>query len=159
MNVQLKSAIIILATLFLGVAIGAMAMKQLYKPGKPQFADFRERDAFMHLHEGIIQPNSEAQRDSIHQVLTLFLPKFRKLTEQHRSEIRALVDSMQSQLEPLLSKEQIQRLKERRNNMPSGPGAPPPMGARGPWPPQGNRPGFPPDSLRARWHDSNKRSE
>ncbi|HPG38689.1 MAG TPA: hypothetical protein PLP19_12625 [bacterium] len=158
MNVQLKSAIIILATLFIGMAIGALGMKQLYKPGRPRFADFRERDAFMHLHEDIIQPNSEAQRDSIHHVLTEFLPKFQKLTEQHRSDIRALVDSMQTQLEPILTKEQIRRLKERRNNMPPGPGAPP-LGVRGPWPPQRMPPGAPPDSLRPRWPDRDRKPE
>jgi hypothetical protein len=156
MNVQLKSALIILVTLFIGIAIGALGMNLFHNNGRPRFTDFRERDAFMHLHEDIIQPNSEAQRDSIHQVLTHFLPRFSELREKHRMEISGLVDSMQTQLEPILTKEQIRRLKERRNNMPPGPGNfPPPMGGRGSWPLRGNPPGTPPDSLRPRW-DSNK---
>jgi len=132
MNVQVKSSLIILATLFIGIIIGALGMNLFQNQRDINFERFRGRQAFMHLHEGILQPTNEAQRDTIHKILSQNLPKFREISLKHREEISAMIDSMQKQLAPILTKEQLERLNDRRFMQDRGMGEPP-MEGMGPW--------------------------
>jgi len=146
MNIHIKSALILLSTLLLGIIIGALGMNLFRNQREIDFQRFREQRGFMHLHEGILQPTSETQRDSIHKILSKNLPKFRELTLKHRQEISVLIDSMQKQLAPILTKEQLERLNERRFMKGGRPDEPPMEGMR-PWSPRR----APHDSIRARW--------
>ena len=132
MSIHVKSSLIILTTLLIGIIIGALGMNLFRNQRDIDFDRFRGRQAFMHLHEDIIQPTSEAQRDSIHKILSQSLPKFRELTLKHRQEISVLIDSMQKQLEPILTKEQLERLNVRRFMQGRRMGNPP-MEGMGPW--------------------------
>ncbi|MBN2411463.1 hypothetical protein JXQ31_07205 [candidate division KSB1 bacterium] len=152
MNIHIKSALILLTTLLIGIIIGALGMNLFRNQRQVNFENFREQKAFMHLHEGILQPTSEAQRDSIHKILTQNLPKFRELGLKHRAEMSALIDSMQKQLAPILTKEQLERLNNRRSFIQRPRRGEPPMEGMGPRPPWG----VPSDSIPPRWERNNK---
>ncbi len=152
MNIHIKSAIILLTTLLIGMIIGALGMNLFRNQREINFDNFREQRAFMHLHEGILQPTSEAQRDSIHKILTQNLPKFRELGLKHREEMSALIDSMQKQLAPILTKEQLERLDKRRNFIRRPRRGEPPMEGMGPRPPRR----VPPDSMPPHWERNKK---
>ncbi len=146
MTVQTKSSLILLVTLLLGIMIGALGMNFYKNQRMVQFKDFREREMFMGLHERIIQPHSEAQRDSIMQVLDKYLPRFKELHEKNKDEIAVIIDSLQNDLKPILSEEQWQRLIERRERMDRW-GGPDKFG-----PPPGDRP-FPGPHEGKDWKD------
>ncbi len=154
MNIHIKSALILLTTLLMGIIIGALGMNLFRNQRDMDFERFRGRQAFMHLHEDILQPTSEAQRDSIQKILSQNLPKFRELTLKHREEISAMIDSMQKQLAPILTKEQLERLNDRRFMQGRRLGEPP-MEGMGPWRPRRS----PHDSIPSRWGKNKKPRE
>jgi hypothetical protein len=129
MSIQVKSTLIVLATLFLGVLIGILGSRWLHEA--PQFKPHEMRDPgnFIEFNERLIQPTT-AQRDTIRKILIKYYSRFTELDRQHREDLKAVLDSMRKELDPILTDEQRKRMEHPRHAMPHNE-----MGRRDPFPP------------------------
>ena len=112
MNIHLKTAAILLATLIIGMVcgaliLGAFARDRLQPP--PQVT----RDRFVERWVRMVRPDP-AQLQRIREVVGEHEPGFRENYMRHRQEMQDLVDSLHSDLEPILTEEQLERIKRIR---------------------------------------------
>lgn len=118
MNIHLKTAAILLATLIIGMVcgaliLGAFARDRLQPP--PQMT----RERFVERWVRMVRPDQEQIR-RIREVVGEHEPGFRENYMRHRQEIQTLVDSLHRDLEPILTeaqRERIKRIRERRESM------------------------------------------
>ena len=118
MNIHLKTAAILLATLIIGMVcgaliLGAFARDRLQPP--PQMT----RERFVERWVRMVRPDQEQMR-RIREVVGEHEPGFRENYMRHRQEMQTLVDSLHRDLEPILTEEQrerIKRIKERRERI------------------------------------------
>ncbi|MFH1011342.1 MAG: hypothetical protein V1784_08950 [bacterium] len=112
MNLQIKPTLIIIGTLLLGIVLGTLISGTL--------ADqrFRRIRSMMRPHgfaEDLIEaigPKDEQQRREITAVIENTDLRIQDLMRQSREEIRARIDSMAAELQPLLTDEQRTRLEK-----------------------------------------------
>lgn len=112
MNIHLKTAAILLATLIIGMVcgaliLGAFARDRLQPP--PQVT----RERFVERWVRMVRPDP-AQMQRIREVVGEHEPGFREYYMRHRQEIQVLVDSLHRDLEPILTESQIERIKRIR---------------------------------------------
>ncbi|MCY4545897.1 MAG: hypothetical protein OXD39_11725 [Gemmatimonadetes bacterium] len=115
MNIHLKTAAILLATLIIGMVcgaliLGAFARDRLQPP--PQMT----RERFVERWVRMVRPDQEQMR-RIREVVGEHEPGFRENYTRHRREMQTLVDSLHRDLEPILTErqlERIQRIRQRR---------------------------------------------
>jgi len=112
MNIHLKTAAILLATLIIGLVcgaliLGAFARDRLQPP--PQAT----RERFVERWVRLVQPDPE-QLQRIREVVGEHEPGFREYYMRHRQEIQVLVDSLHGDLEPILTETQLERIKRIR---------------------------------------------
>ena len=69
MNARTKSILIIVATLLLGIVIGALGAGTLFNQRVETLQALREDDGFMFFLERVVEPVDEAQRQEIRVVL------------------------------------------------------------------------------------------
>lgn len=118
MNIHLKTAAILLATLIIGMVcgaliLGAFARDRLQPP--PQMT----RERFVERWVRMVRPDQE-QMQRIRDVVGEHEPGFRENYMRHRQEMQTLVDSLHRDLEPILTEEQLERIKrvrQRRGRM------------------------------------------
>lgn len=118
MNIHLKTAAILLATLIIGMVcgaliLGAFARDRLQPP--PQMT----RERFVERWVRMVRPDQE-QMQRIRDVVGEHEPGFREHYMRHRQEIQTLVDSLHRDLEPILTErqlERIERVRQRRGRM------------------------------------------
>ena len=118
MNIHLKTAAILLATLIIGMVcgaliLGAFARDRLQPP--PQMT----RERFVERWVRMVRPDP-AQMQRIREVVGEHEPGFREYYMRHRQEMQTLVDSLHRDLEPILTEEQrarIKQIRERRESM------------------------------------------
>lgn len=112
MNIHLKTAAILLATLIIGMVcgaliLGAFARDRLQPP--PQMT----RERFVERWIRMVRPDP-AQMQRIREVVGEHEPGFREYYMRHRQEIQVLVDSLHRDLEPILTDTQLERIKRIR---------------------------------------------
>ncbi len=115
MNIHLKTAAILLATLIIGMVcgaliLGAFARDRLQPP--PQVT----RERFVERWVRMVRPDQE-QRRRIREVVGEHEPGFRENYMRHRQEMQTLVDSLHQDLEPILTerqRERVNRIRQRR---------------------------------------------
>ncbi len=115
MNIHLKTAAILLATLIIGMVcgaliLGAFARDRLQPP--PQMT----RERFVERWVRMVRPDQE-QRRTIREVVGEHEPGFRENYMRHRQEMQTLVDSLHQDLEPILTesqRERVNRIRQRR---------------------------------------------
>ncbi len=112
MSIHLKTAAILLATLIIGMVcgaliLGAFARDRLQPP--PQMT----RERFVERWVRMVRPDQE-QLQRIREVVGEHEPGFRAYYMRHRQEIQVLVDSLHSDLEPILTESQLERIKRIR---------------------------------------------
>ena len=119
MNIHLKTAAILLATLIIGMICGALILgafaRDRLQPPPPQMT----RERFVERWVRMVRPDQEQIR-RIREVVGEHEPGFRENYVRHRHEMQALVDSLHRDLEPILTEEQrerIKRIRERRESM------------------------------------------
>ncbi|HEX8394719.1 MAG TPA: hypothetical protein VF665_20400 [Longimicrobium sp.] len=138
LKVETKSAIILLATLLLGAAMGALGTGALARYRAAQVEQMRRNGGFPEHMREIIQPRSAAQWDSLLPIVRATGRRNERIQARTRREMRAALDSMRAELAPRLDADQRRRLDQfaRGAFRPRRP-APPP---RGPYPPMGPPP-------------------
>ena len=153
MQTRTKSAFLLLAVLVLGVVIGILVSGVLHNRRMDRIARLRTGPGIVQLVERAVEPQSEEQRARIREVMEGAAPRFAEAFERTREEMRALSNSVMSELEAILTPEQLENLrshmemrrgmppsdewrgKERSGRRPPRDGGPPPRDGRPPPPP------------------------
>jgi hypothetical protein len=88
-----------------------------------RIARLRTGPGIAQLVERAVQPESEEQRAQIHEIMEGAAPRFAEMFRRTQEEMRALSDSVMSELEAVLTPEQLENLEEhmimRRRGRPS----------------------------------------
>jgi hypothetical protein len=147
MSPNIKSLILLAATLVVGFSLGLFADATLVRARRESQREITRPPGFVAHMESVIQPHSDAQRDSIHVVLQAQADRNDKIMRASREELRTELDSMRLKLAPMLDAGQRDRLAHEveRGPGPFGRGrSGPPFGRgghRGPPPGGGPPPG------------------
>ena len=157
MQTRTKSAFLLLAVLALGVVIGILVSGVLHNRRMDRLARIRTGPGIVQLVERAVQPESEEQRAQIREIMEGAAPRFAETFQRTQEEVRTLSDSVMSELEAVLTAEQLESLrshmllrrgrppadewrgKERQGRRPPREGGSPPDG-RPPPPPDGGPP-------------------
>jgi hypothetical protein len=139
-QMDVKAAIMLLVTLLLGVALGALGVGALSRQRVEEVRQLRRPPGFVAHMEEVIQPRDSAQRASIDPILAATAARNDSILHGTNEQLRAALDSMRARLAPLLDAAQRSRLDAEARLAPpvrgggDGPGGP--EGRRGP-PPDG----------------------
>jgi hypothetical protein len=129
MNSPIKPIIILLLTLVIGFGLGIFASGYFFKQRVDRFTRVARKEGFIRHHVEILEA-TETQRTTLRPILE----KHYQALEEHRDAIRNQIDSMRKDIQPYLTDEQIEKLKERkrrkrpRKNRSCGPNPPLPLG-------------------------------
>ena len=140
MNVTRSAALLLAATLVIGVLLGVLgagALRPRFERAGPPWMEapksgVRGRPGGFAEHmEEVIAPRDSAQRVVVRSVIDRTAARNHSLIEQLNRTLRASVDSMRGELAPVLSEDQRQRLEQAVARLPAvrGPGG---AGPRGP---------------------------
>ena len=121
MKIEFKTAIILILTLIVGMILGALIYGTVMRSHVKQTAlRLRTPGGFIRRME-MVMDLDESQRDRVHEILLNHHEKMVQLG----FEVRVMMDSLQKELEPILTKEQMNRLKKgpflRKERPPGGP--------------------------------------
>jgi hypothetical protein len=164
MQIDTKAAAIVIGTLLLGTALGAVGVGALARQRNAQVQELRQPRGFVEHMEEVIAPRDAAQRDAIRPFLEATARRNDTIIRAAHEQLRNALDSLRVHLAPMLNADQQARLEREgrlpdpfpprrdgpppeagRGNPPPRDGPPPPRRGDGP-PPRGDRP--PPDGGR-----------
>lgn len=114
MNPRLRSALLLLATLFIGMVLGAL-IRSSVSDHRMRRGTMRTDDGFIASYERTIQPRDDKQAAEIRVVLSETAPEVITLIQTNQAAVREHIDAMRERLEPLLDEEQKARLEKRFN--------------------------------------------
>lgn len=115
MNLQVKSGLIIVTTLLVGISIGTfIAAPHLARRHLARMDMLRHQPGFSRGIERLIIPD-RSQLDDIKPIVKKYSERFETLFEKHRDEVEALMDSLRAELDPLLTDQQKARLDRMRS--------------------------------------------
>ena len=100
---------IILATLILGILLGAVGSGAFIEGHKKMDEQIQPSDYFLSHIDDIIKPDS-SQRAQVDAIVHRTADRITVLFDQHRMEMSMVLDTMKEQLMPLLTTDQQQRL-------------------------------------------------
>lgn len=131
MNVKVKTSLIIIVTLVIGIFLGAMLNRALIRHKIREAFSMHRPDRLMFFIEEIIQPGPD-QREEIRAVAEKHAERMEEMRKRFFKEMEAERESFLKELNPLLTPEQKERLRKgppgffpRRRPFPD---------RRGPWP-------------------------
>ena len=142
MTANTKSLLLLAMTLVTGFALGLFADASLVRGRRDRIEGMRRPPGFVEHLESVIQPHSDAQRDSIRPILEAVARNNQLAIRDVNTRLRAALDSMKSALAPMLDESQRTRLAREVDRMPDAfrPGG---RGGRGRGGPPGGRRGPP----------------
>ncbi|CAN5459094.1 hypothetical protein BH09GEM1_BH09GEM1_33870 [soil metagenome] len=143
MNVSRTAALLLLATLVVGIALGALGAGALRPrlergpPPPPPEAGPRGSGGFAEHMMSVIEPTDSAQASAVRAVVERAAARNRRIIQDLNGSLKASVDSMRAKLAPMLTPDQRDRLERAVRQLPAvrGPGGPGSRGRGGP-PPQ-----------------------
>lgn len=139
MNMSRTAALLLLATLVVGIALGALGAGALRPrlergpPPPPPGAGPRGGGFAEHM-MSVIQPTDSAQAAGVRAVVERTAARNRSIIQELNGSLKATVDSMRAELAPMLTADQRDRLDRAVREMPAvrGPGGPGGRGRGGP---------------------------
>ncbi|MBN1543663.1 hypothetical protein JW992_16085 [candidate division KSB1 bacterium] len=114
-SLQFKSLSILLVTLLIGGVIGFFTGRLFWatSPEQQKIGRLGDAGAFMRMSEALVDP-TDAQRDTIRAISKRYFSQLQETSLRHRTELRAIVDSMRTEMEPVLTPEQLEKIKHHR---------------------------------------------
>jgi len=112
MNIKVKITLIIIITLALGIVIGAMLNRALLQHRINRAFSWRSPEFMINNFIDIIEPDQE-QRKLIREILNKNAERMMELRENHRKELQESFESLQKELDLILTPEQKRRLLRR----------------------------------------------
>lgn len=113
MTIDVRSSLILLATLLLGIAIGALGAGALAQRRSEHVRELRLRGMFVEHMERIIQPRDEAQREAIRPIIEETGRRNRAILDSTHGQLQTEMDRMREQLAPHLDEAQRARVEAR----------------------------------------------
>jgi len=121
MNVKVKTALIIIVTLVIGIIMGAMINRTLVQKRIRRAFSIRNPRIFVQSYLRTIKPGSD-QHETIMEILSKYEKHVSEIRENFNEEVQSSYELMLRELEPILTPEQMKRIEE---PLPGGP--PPPF--------------------------------
>lgn len=118
MNIKVKTALILIGTLVIGIVLGAMLNRTLMHMRIKGFLAMRTHKGFVERIEEIIQP-SAAQQKEVAAILDKYALQFDALHEEFKGRMTSLLGSFKTDLTPVLTPGQMKTMEEKFFN--SGP--------------------------------------
>jgi hypothetical protein len=135
MTAATRSALLLAATLALGLVLGALGMGALQRERRAQLGGLGRPPGFARHVEETIRPRDAAQEARVRPVIARAVDRNQRIIREANAQLRASVDSLRTEMDSLLDDSQRQRLAEMTRGLPPfGPG-------RGGRPGPGGRPG------------------
>lgn len=131
MKTSVKSTIIIIVTLLIGMAIGFEFNEIVFRGHFKKIRDFRRPAGFMNFFEDVIKPD-EKQKKEIEPIIMKYHQRTESVVQNSFKQVDLIMDSLKAELKPKISAEQYKRLEERFERMkkrgagPDRKGPPPP---------------------------------
>lgn len=117
MNMQAKSRLVLSITLIIGVSLGILIDRTvIHQSFESRIERFRGPGGFSQIIERIIEPDSK-QMEQIKIILEKHAKKMNDYRNKSRAEMKVLMDSLRIELEPVLTREQKEKLKESMDRM------------------------------------------
>ncbi|HEX7071987.1 MAG TPA: hypothetical protein VF190_14330 [Rhodothermales bacterium] len=113
MSPRTKSVLLIVATLLIGLVLGALLNARLAERRMERLASLRSERGFVRFMEEVVQPTDEAQREAMHEVFRRTGERMAEHQERSRRDAMAILDSSRQELAEILTPEQMQRLDDR----------------------------------------------
>lgn len=140
MNIQTKSALIIIITLLIGILVGVLG-RGLIPPHHPNLQPDRINPQSFIRHFDHVMDIKGEKKDTVRAILEYHFELFKALNVKHRLEMDSLLEVLYLDLVPHLNDEELQRMVTDRERMRNRPKNGPDMGPPGrPLPPPGNQP-------------------
>jgi len=119
MKTNTKTVIVIVATLVIGILIGALGSGFMAHRFARRLPHMEHSARFIEGMVDLIDPAPE-QEDQIRGILTRHAERFTEITGDFREETSALFDSLLTELDSVLTEEQKARLEERHQRFGRG---------------------------------------
>lgn len=118
MNLHVKSSLIIIVTLIIGMFLGIILTRSFLRPPKmiDRISELRSPKGFAERFERIIDP-SESQKEKIQHILQSHFERMHNHSLKFRNEFMKLNDSLRADLDPILTDEQKKRLDKMKERM------------------------------------------
>jgi hypothetical protein len=125
MRNKVKSSLIIIITLIIGIAIGFEISEINIRHKFERMDAFRRPDGFLKIFDGIIQPDSN-QKPVVDSILTSYHKRIETITKTGMEQISNYIDSMNAALKPILNNSQRNNLDKEMLRMKKHEPPPPP---------------------------------
>lgn len=120
MNIHLKSSIIIIVTLLIGVLLGVIISGPfIHSRFEDRLARMKTAHGFADRLAHIIEPDS-TQRKAVEEILSQHSQMIHAIMDRSRDQIAAVTDSMLADLDTVLTDEQKKRLDEHFRSLREG---------------------------------------
>jgi hypothetical protein len=134
MNAKFKSVLIVVLTLAIGGLLGAVATGTAMSSRVDQLNKLRTSQGFAETMERVVEPTDAGQRETIRLILDDGAERLAELGRKHRAERSAMVDSIRTELNEVITTEQrlrvdewIERHRSKRGKHGHQPGTPAPQ--------------------------------
>ena len=111
MNMKLKTSLIIIITLIVGMVIGAMVNRAFLHNRVQRVFQKRTPNVFVQSYLAAIKPD-EKQRKQIREILDRNARIMSEIREKNREDLETAMDTMNAELEAVLTPEQMERLEQ-----------------------------------------------
>ena len=128
MTTRTKSVLILTATLVLGMVLGALLFGSVQRHRFRHALSLARPQHFTADLERVLQPRDDAEAQAIGAILDRFNTHMRNDRQQRSDAMRAGLDSLESQLAPILSEDQRTRLRQHLTQHKGAVRRPPPFG-------------------------------
>ena len=112
MNIKLKTSLVIVFTLIVGIVIGALANRALLQNRVQRVFSMRSPNAFVQSYLETIKPDA-GQEEQIQEILERNGQRISEIRSKSREDLESSMVAMMSELESVLIPEQIKRLEEK----------------------------------------------
>ena len=111
MNVRVKTTIVIVATLIIGMVVGALIDGALHRRRTRDFFRKPFEKRLETLMERTISPD-DSQRDTVRIILDDHMLRMKEIAGRHGQEMAAVMDTLKQQLSMVLTDDQMTRFNE-----------------------------------------------
>ena len=113
MNIKTKTAIIIMVTLLIGIAIGSVGRTALFRNNRKGERPPLKPEMIVNWTERRLELTKE-QKPIVRPILEAHSKTIFEMNSRHREEMKASMDSLIASLSGILTEEQLEKLKQPR---------------------------------------------
>ena len=112
MDIKVKTALILIVTLLIGIVFGAMLYRAMFQSKVKGFLEMRTPDGFIRKFENAVDTTPD-KKEKIKKILDKYGEQFFEMNQEHRKEVSLLFNSLREELAEILTPEQIRKMLRR----------------------------------------------